>query len=59
MPYIELQTDYDGDFRVTILSKKGEVLFNQNIRSNNKRIVLKGFTLKQHTVTLSPIQFKL
>ena len=59
MPYIELQTDYDGDFKVTILSKQGELLFSQNIRSHNKKIILRGFTLKKHTVTLSPIQFKL
>lgn len=55
--YIELKTDYDGNFKVTILSEEGEVLFCQNMRSHNQQILLKGFSLKQHTVTLSPIQF--
>ena len=54
--YIELKTDYDGDFKVTILSNNGDVLFCQNMRSHNRQITLRGFTLKQHTVTLSPIK---
>lgn len=52
--YIVLKTDYDGDFKVTILSEEGEVLFCQNMRSHNCQIILRGFTLKKHTVTLSP-----
>ena len=55
--YIELKTDYDGDFKVTILSEEGNILFCQNMRSHNRKIILKGFTLSKHTVTLSPIQF--
>ncbi len=52
--YIELKTDYDGDFKVTISSEDGEVLFCQNMQSHNKTIILKGFNLKKHSVTLSP-----
>lgn len=55
--YIELKTDYDGDFKVTILDKNGEVLFCQTMRSKNQQIILRGFTLNKHTVTLSPIHF--
>ena len=52
--YIELRTSYDGDFKVTILSKNGAVLFCQNMRSHHKKIILKGFSLMEHSVTLSP-----
>lgn len=57
--YIKLQTDYDGDFKVTILSHNGEVMFCQTMRSHNQQIILRGFTLNLHTVTLSPIPFSL
>ncbi|MBU2926985.1 hypothetical protein [Winogradskyella psychrotolerans] len=56
--YIELKTDFDVDFKVTILSQKGMILFSQNMSSNNRKIVLKGFTLKEHTVMLAPIHHK-
>jgi hypothetical protein len=52
--YIELKTDYDGDFKVTILSEEGDILFCQDMRSHNRTIVLKGFNLTKHTVTISP-----
>lgn len=55
--FIELKTDYDGDFKVTILSESGEVLFCEIMRSKNQQIILKGFSLKSHTVTLSPKSF--
>jgi hypothetical protein len=57
--FIKLNTDYDGDFKVTILSEDGDVLFCQNMQSYNRQIILRGFSLKQHTVTLSPIKLKI
>lgn len=55
--HIKLNTGYDGDFKVTITSIDGTELFSQNMRSKNQQIILKGFTLRKHKVTISPVQY--
>ncbi|MBV7269724.1 hypothetical protein [Winogradskyella luteola] len=52
---IEITTDYDGDFRVTITTKEGEVVFSENLKSANKTIILKGFSLNDYSLNISPI----
>lgn len=54
--YIKLKTDHEGYFKVTITSKSGHILFSENISSDNKEILLKGFSLHLHTVTISPLK---
>ena len=52
--FIVLKTNHDGDFKVTITSKKSEILYSEVMTSCNQQIRLEGFSLKKHTVTISP-----
>jgi len=53
--FIALKTNDDGYFKVTISTKKGVVVFSETMLSSNSQIVLKGFSLKIHIITLSPV----
>lgn len=53
--FIALKTNDDGYFKVTISTKNGIVVFSETMLSSNSQIVLKGFSLKTHSITLSPI----
>ncbi len=54
--FISITTNHDGWFLVTIASKKGQVIFSEVMRSLNKQIVLKGFSLDTESITISPLQ---
>ena len=54
--FIALKTDKDGVYRVRIADQKGQVIFSETMMSLNKQIILKGFSLEQHTITISPIK---
>ncbi|WP_457617341.1 hypothetical protein [Lutibacter sp.] len=56
--FIQLQTNHEGIFKVTIELVNGVVIFSELITSHNKKITLKGFSLKIHTVVISPINTK-
>ncbi|NRB82735.1 MAG: hypothetical protein HRU49_03025 [Winogradskyella sp.] len=52
---ITLTTDYEGHFKLTITDRKGMLLCSEYICSKNQCIVLKGFSLNEHSVTIAPI----
>ncbi len=54
--FIALKTDKDGVYTVRIANQKGQIIFSETMMSLNKQIVLKGFSLDQHTITISPIK---
>jgi len=54
--FISITTNHDGWFLVTIASKKEQVVFSEIMRSLNKRIVLKGFSLSTESITISPLK---
>jgi len=54
--FITLKTDFDGSFKISISNKNGAVIFCEVMTSNNQQIHLEGFSLKEHTVTISPIK---
>jgi len=54
--FIKLKTNQEGNFKVTISLIDGSVIFSEVLSSNNKEIILKGFSLHTHTVVISPIK---
>lgn len=53
--FIIVDTNYEGSFRVTIALPDHHVIFSETLASFNKKIKLNGFSLKKHTVTISPL----
>jgi hypothetical protein len=54
--FITISTNHDDWFTVTIRAKTGHVIFSEVMRSLNKQIVLKGFSLVEESITISPIK---
>ena len=57
--YIQLNTNFEGLFNVTIALLNGKTIFSETLSSNNKKITLKGFSLHTHTVIISPFTLSL
>ncbi len=53
--FIAIKTNYDGMFLVTIAQKNGDIIYKAPMYSNNKQILLEGFSLQEHSVTVSPL----
>lgn len=52
---IELKTSREGLYNIIINTHSGNKVFEDSILSKNKKIVLKGFSPQEHTITLIPI----
>ncbi len=53
--FIIVDTNYEGSFRVIITLPNHRVIFCETLNSFNRKIRLDGFSLKKHTVTISPL----
>lgn len=53
--FITIKTNYDGMFLVTIRLKSGEVIYKESMCSNNQQILLEGFSLQEHSVTVTSL----
>ncbi len=54
---IEIPTNNDGLYEITITSKDNKPVFTDCISSKDKKIILKGFSQKLYNITLTPILF--
>lgn len=54
--FIVLKTNFDGWFIVTIVNLTGTIIYSKAMRSHNKQIVLKGFSLEKESITISPLK---
>lgn len=54
--FIAIKTNHDGMFLVTITLKNGDVIYREPMYSNNKQIILEGFSLHEHNLMLSSIK---
>ena len=52
--YISIKTNSDDWFNVTIKDKSGSIIFSEIMRSFDKQIILKGFSLSKESITISP-----
>ncbi|NHM05873.1 hypothetical protein G4D82_01450 [Flavobacterium sp. CYK-4] len=52
---IVLPTPQEGWFLLTITNQESQTVFADSICSQNQKIVLRGFSAKQHHFSLTPI----
>jgi len=53
--FILIKTNYDGMFLITISQYNGDIIYKEPMCSNNKKILLEGFSLKEYSLTVSPL----
>jgi len=52
---IEIDIPKDGIYKLKINTETGNMVFDDEVESNNKKIILKGFSKKTYIITLIPI----
>ena len=52
---IEIDIPKDGIYKLKINTEKGNMVFDDEVESNNKKIILKRFSKKTYVITLIPI----